>query len=87
MNLNWMMLADPASLPPADSPRPITILHADRNGERALCRILPTGIRWAAGGGHPEPGWVLEAFDLDRQAARSFALKGIQNWTFGPAPA
>ena len=30
---------------------------------------------------HPEEQWILDAFDLDRNAERSFAFKDIVDWT------
>lgn len=58
----------------------VTILYVNHRGERVYRRILPRSIRFAATEWHPEPQWLLEALDLDRNVERSFALEWVLNW-------
>lgn len=48
--------------------------HAGRVEDRV---VIPLGLEYKATEHHPEPGWVFEAYDLDRRAERSFALSGL----------
>jgi predicted DNA-binding transcriptional regulator YafY len=58
----------------------ITIRYTNYRGETALRRILPKAIQFVSTQWHPEPQWVMEAFDLDRKEDRSFAIKDILDW-------
>lgn len=67
-------------------PRYVVIIrYTNYRGETANRRIVPIGIRFGSTEWHPEQQWLLEAFDLDRDATRSFALKDVLEW--GPRPA
>lgn len=45
-------------------------------------RIVPLGtVFYGVTAWHKEPQWLLHAFDLDRQAERTFAIKDIVNWS------
>lgn len=58
--------------------KPITILYRNHRGEEGIRRILPLALEYRAEPPwHPEPGWILVAHDLDKQAERSFAWKDI----------
>lgn len=54
--------------------------YTNHRGERAIRRVRP--VRWYCGSSvyHPEVGWLLEAWDFDREAYRTFALKDIHSW-------
>ncbi len=62
----------------------VSIVYTNWKGETAVRRITPHAIRYAATVWHPEPQWLLDAWDWDKNAPRSFAMKDIQNWA--PAP-
>jgi predicted DNA-binding transcriptional regulator YafY len=54
--------------------RPLTFTYRIWRGEIA-CRIAsPTGLWFGATRYHPDAQWLLDATDLERNAARSFAL-------------
>jgi predicted DNA-binding transcriptional regulator YafY len=42
--------------------------------------VIPQRLTYDATEWHPEPQWLMEAFDCDRKAMRSFAMKDIQQW-------
>lgn len=51
--------------------------YRNHRGEVARRRVLPTSIRFAATEWHPEPQWLMDAWDLDRQAERAFAMRDM----------
>ena len=59
---------------------PITLTYTNWKGETAERAIIPRRVWWGSTEWHPEPQWLLTAFDLDKQAERDFALKD-----FGPS--
>jgi predicted DNA-binding transcriptional regulator YafY len=54
---------------------PLRIWYTNHRGERAERNIIPRKIVWGSTRWHPQPQWILHAWDLDRQAERSFAVK------------
>jgi predicted DNA-binding transcriptional regulator YafY len=54
--------------------RSIRFGYVNWRGEFAMRTVTPVHIFWGATKYHPQPGWMLEAFDHDKQALRSFAL-------------
>lgn len=66
--------ADPSA--PQDVPTAFS--YTNWRGETSVRHVIPKGIRYAATEWHPEPQWLLDAFDIDRAADRSFAFSGIR---------
>jgi predicted DNA-binding transcriptional regulator YafY len=60
--------------------RAVRILYTNYRGETSLRRILPERIHFAATEWHPEPQWLLDAHDVEKDATRSFAMKDIRAW-------
>lgn len=58
----------------------VVIRYTNYRGETADRRIVPIRIRFGSTEWHPEGQWLLEAFDLDRDATRAFALKDVLEW-------
>jgi predicted DNA-binding transcriptional regulator YafY len=58
----------------------IQILYTNYRGETARRKIVPSSLRFGSTEFHPEPQWLLEAFDLERQAMRTFAMLDVQEW-------
>ena len=56
-------------------PDPLIFRYKNWRGETAQRRVVPTGFRFGSSEWHPEPQWLLVAFDLDRGQGREFALK------------
>lgn len=56
---------------------PLEIRYRNHRGETALRRITPKGVYYGATKWHPEPQWLLSAWDHDKQEARDFALADI----------
>jgi predicted DNA-binding transcriptional regulator YafY len=58
----------------------VRIRYTNYRGEVGVRRIIPGEMRFAANEWHPAPQWLLDAFDLDKEAVRSFAVKDIHEW-------
>jgi hypothetical protein len=59
------------------SARAVCILYRNYRGEVAIRRIVPTRVWFGPTEWHPEPQWLLDAIDLDKDAERSFAMRDI----------
>lgn len=62
----------------------LEFVYCNHRGEIARRRVWPYGIYWGQTDWHPEPQWLLQAYDLDKGVERDFAMKDM---TFAPAPA
>lgn len=62
------------------NPKTITIRYTNYRGETAFRRIIPKSIRFGTTPWHPREQWLLDAFDLDKNAERFFALEDILEW-------
>ncbi|MVA91571.1 hypothetical protein GOZ80_05990 [Agrobacterium vitis] len=60
---------------PGQPPEPITLTYTNYRGEISERTILPKNIWFGSTEWHPEPQWLLTAFDLGKQTVRDFALK------------
>jgi predicted DNA-binding transcriptional regulator YafY len=58
-------------------PAPLVMIYRNYKGEEAMRRVLPDRIWFGSNDWHQEPQWLMEALDLEKGAARSFALSGI----------
>jgi predicted DNA-binding transcriptional regulator YafY len=57
------------------------ILYTDYHGNTKWRRIAPIMLLWQDGSQyHPEPGWVLQAFDVDKGCLRTFMCRNIHKW-------
>ena len=75
------------TIPSAPQPEgePVTLTYTNWRGETAQRTITPKRIWWGATDWHPEPQWLLTAFDAEKQADRDFALKDFGAATPQPA--
>lgn len=55
----------------------VCIRYRNYRGEIAVRRVLPSRVWFGATSWHPEPQWILDALDIDKDAARSFALQDV----------
>lgn len=65
---------------PAPSPLggPIPMIYRNWRGEVAPREVVPTHLHYGSTNWHPEPGWLLAAYDLEKMAHRDFALADCQ---------
>lgn len=62
----------------------VVIDYTNHRGERAERRIRPLEVKFKTTEWHPEPQWLLRAFDIDKQELREFAMKDIHSWRVAP---
>ena len=72
-----------ALTPSLAASEPVTLTYTNWRGETSKRTIKPKYIWFGATEWHPEPQWLLTAFDLEKDAERDFALKDFGS----PAPA
>lgn len=58
----------------------IKILYTNWKGITSYRNIIPKSIEFKATEWHKKEQWILNAFDVDKQADRGFALKDIKEW-------
>ena len=59
-------------------PTPISLTYRNWRGEIGQRTIEPKQVFFGSTDWHPDPGWLLEAWDCDKQALRDFALADCQ---------
>lgn len=60
--------------------QPVCIDYTNHRGERRWRNVEPRKLYWGRTEWHPEPQWLLHAFDLDKMEDRDFAMAGIHQW-------
>lgn len=58
----------------------VIIDYTNWRGQRAPRRIVPLGIVYGTTKWHPEPQWLLNAWDVVKKTERTFAMKDIHMW-------
>ncbi len=58
----------------------VKILYTNWKGVTSYRNIIPESIVFKATEWHPEEQWILNAFDVEKNAMRGFALKDIKEW-------
>ena len=61
-------------------PDAVTIDYTNYRGERGIRRIVPQQIEFGSNEWHPEPQWLLKAWDCEKKAERLFSLGDIHRW-------
>lgn len=67
--------ADGETLCPCNNATPVTLSYRNYRGEVSERTITPKNIWFGATEWHPEPQWLLTAYDHDKQADRDFSLR------------
>lgn len=65
----------------------VTFTYKNHRGEISVRLVRPMENNTLVFGSnefHPEPQWLLRAWDLQKDALRAFAMKDIKDWE--PAP-
>jgi|LakMenEpi03Aug12_release.lakeMendotaPanAssembly.Ray.scaffolds.fasta_scaffold55650_2 hypothetical protein len=57
----------------------LTFTYKNYRGEVSECRVLTEQLYFGSNEYHPEPQWLLEAYNIDREVTRTYALKDISN--------
>jgi len=71
---------------PAGDAQPITMTYRNWCGETGERTILPRKLWFGSTEWHPEPGWLLTAWDCDKEAERVFSLADCQFAALAAAP-
>jgi len=58
----------------------VKILYTNYRNETAVRSIIPIKIWFGKTDWHPKEQWLLDAYDIEKQANRSFALIDVQKW-------
>ena len=58
----------------------VVIDYTNYKGQRSERTIRPISIYHDKTEHHPTPQWLLEAWDVDKAAYRTFAMKDIHSW-------
>jgi hypothetical protein len=69
----------PQETPPAAENTNVLLDYTNHRGERGIRPVTPVRIWFGATTWHPVPGWLLEAFDLDKRATRDFAMASVHS--------
>ena len=69
-----------AQLAEVDDPAVVQIVYRNYRGETSTRRILPSKLWFGYTEWHPGSQWILDAWDLDKGALRSFAVRDIADW-------
>jgi predicted DNA-binding transcriptional regulator YafY len=62
----------------------VTFTYTNYCGKTATRLVRPIMVAFGSNAFHPEPQWLLHAWDLHKEAERTFAMKDIKDWD--PAP-
>lgn len=62
----------------SDTQQPLVFEYVNWRGELGQRRVMPSRILFGSTEYHPEPQWLMEAFDLDKGEMRSFAMRDIE---------
>lgn len=54
--------------------------YTNWKGETSLRTVVPTFIWYGSTEFHPEPQWLLKAWDVDKKVERDFAMADISGW-------
>lgn len=69
-----------AGTEPIPSQQQVRIRYTNHRGETAVRTIIPARLEFAANVWHQTPQWLLHAWDVEKDAARTFALKDVLAW-------
>ena len=65
----------------APAVEPVALTYTNWRGETSVRTIIPRGVWFGSTEWHPEPQWMLQAFDTEKGADRDFALKDFGSRT------
>ncbi|MDO4282037.1 MAG: hypothetical protein Q4D02_00185 [Clostridia bacterium] len=58
----------------------VKILYKNWKGNVAYREIIPIKVEFKSTEWHKEEQWILEAFDIQKNDMRGFAMKDIMEW-------
>lgn len=67
-------------LPPQIAPVPVRVLYRNHAGIQAWRTIVPVAFRYGISDHHKDAQWLVYAWDVEKMAERTFALKDVIKW-------
>lgn len=61
----------------SESPPPLKFIYKNYKGEIGLRIVTPLRTEYRASDWHPDPQWILVAYDHDKGGHRDFAMNDI----------
>lgn len=58
----------------------VKILYTNYRGEKTDRKIIPQKLWFGSTQYHKEKQWLLDAYDLNKKAKRTFAIRDITYW-------
>lgn len=58
----------------------IVIDYTNWKGERRERSVIPVRMYWGQTEHHPRNQWLMEAWDVAKEAVRTFAMADIHSW-------
>ena len=56
---------------------PIRVRYKNYKGDESIRTIRPRNLYFGSNKWHPEPQWLLDAYDIQKMEMRTFALKDM----------
>ncbi len=66
-----------------NSEKQVSIVYTNYKGVTGERKIIPIEILFGHTDWHKEDQWLLRAFDVQKNAERTFAIKDIKSWNAG----
>ena len=63
-----------------DRARQVVIDYTNHESVRRERTIIPHQISFNRTPYHPDPQWIMEATDVERNVVRRFAMKDVHSW-------
>ena len=64
-----------------ESKKVVKILYTNYRGETNFRNIIPETLWFGVTIWHKEEQWLLDAYDIEKDAVRNFAMRDIRVWT------
>ena len=63
----------------------VTFTYKNHRGETSTRLVVPIMIAFGTTMFHSKPQWLLHAWDVNKEAERTFAMKDIKDWEVPPS--
>lgn len=74
------MALDPGTVTQPPAEQIVGVTYTNYRGETSIREIVPVRIWFGSTDWHPQPQWLLDAFDVEKEAFRSFAMRDISDF-------
>lgn len=63
-----------------ESNKIVNLVYTNYKGKTSIRKVIPKTIMFGHNEWHIEDQWLMLAFDVEKDADRTFALKDIKSW-------